>query len=605
MKSPSTFSYVMKIIHDLTTVTLVAIAIALLAVGFGTDSAKMPLYLTQTFHTTYYTHHPSLTWSQPTDPANDQRVASTFFNCLRVVGVGADSSTKCGDVSDADYPTCLHNKTTSAAYIKKRLDDDLLKASKRAEAAHVTAVNAKLPALPQFTSATTMLAVQNQLSLIDTYLKGIDTPYAREARKIYMRYSHWQGIQGCVDPTESNGNTMSSIASTYDELWKCASEVLPTTDDQAFAFQQCVPLSAWPAQDELQTVYSEHFLGSYNHLFLTMVGAWVITSFAVYTIWLGESKSSAIGRPLEYFGRTGVAFAALCAIWNAAGGIILVAATTYLGGGKQNGFPMTIQTVLITGAVTIAATGYFLRDFWEQWFHMESDAPAYNRMRHSAARSRTLVPMAGYARIPKSSAPLSDDQMAPWVIFPWSDGWLLTDGLLLLAIMGTSSDVVTADAGRVFLAATYTAAAQSAFIRLFYEGHYSETAAMLDSQAISARNGKEIDQRGVRVMIFIVQMAILWFGVSNWWLLFQRYGVGFITAFAALSSLLPILVWFILSVLVENQMATSLSLTTLGQVSFVYNAVVRLIFIIVLMATATANADPNSTLSSYIHALEM
>jgi hypothetical protein len=592
----STASYVSKIIHDIVALVLFIFALVMLGVSVGvTKETDMPLFLTYTFHTTYYPHHPALTWSQPIKPLDNKQVASTFFNCLRVAGVGAEKPVSCAGLSDAKYESCLHNRTTSMDYINKRITDSVEELIKATSApADARALLTGMPAV--LTANNNLDAFNMRLGLIDTFLASIGTPFSRQVRHIYNRATHYRGIQGCIDQADANGDFRAPLASTYDELWKCASEVLPTTQAQAFRFQQCVPLSAWPARDELQTVYSQQFLGSYNHIHLALVSAWIMASFAVYTFWVGDSRSSEIGRPLDYFGRTGLFLAGLCTIWNALGAIVPVAAFGFREATSwgQRGFPFTIQNLLITGVVTIAGTGYFLLDCWEQLFHMNRDAPMYPPQilrRQITVRGKTMVPLGGYARVSNSASPLDDSETAPWVVFPWSDAWLLTDGLLLLAIVGTSPDVVTADAGRLFLAATYAAAAQSAFIRLFYEGYYN--------------NSEAKSKTGLRVMIFLVQIAILWFSVINWWLIFQRYGnVGLIVAFPLLTSLLPMLVWFIFSIAVEWGLWLSVPLTQVAQVGFILNALFRLIFFIIILSTATVASDPNAKLKDFLNLME-
>ena len=596
MKTMSPASYVSKIIHDIVALVLFIFALVMLGVSLGaTKESDMPLFLTYTFHTTYYPKHPALTWSQGTHPADNKQVATTFFNCLRVAGVGLEKPVSCGGLTDAKYEFCLHNRTTTMEYINLRIKSSVDELTKTASSP--TDAKALLNSLPALLTANNNEDAFNiRLGLIDSFLADIDTPLSRKVRHIYHRARHYRGIQGCIDQADANGDYMSPLESKYDELWKCASEVLPTTQAQAFRYQQCVPLSAWPAQDELQTVYSEQFLGSYNHIHFAIISLWILASFGVYTFWFGDSKSSEIGRPLDYFGRTGLFFAGLCTIWNGVGALIFIVSLGFREATApgQRGFPFTIQNLLITAAVTIAGTGYFLMDCWEQLFHMNRDAPMMPPQimrRQVTVRGKNMVPLGGYARISNSASALDDSETAPWVVFPWSDVWLLTDGLLLLAIVGTSADVVTADVGRLFLSATYAAAAQSAFIRLFYEGYYN--------------NSEAKSKTGLRVMIFLVQIAILWFSVINWWLIFQRYGnVGLIVAFPLLTSLLPMLGWFIYSIAVEWGLWLSVSITQVAQVCFLINALFRLIFFIIILSMATVNSDPNAKLKYFLNLME-
>lgn len=605
-----TWSFVSKLLHNLVTIALVVVSLTFMGLCYSTKSANMPLLLTQTFYTTYFNNLPTLTWSQPSTPKDTQYVTQTLFTCLRVSGVGTDSYVDCGGLDDAKYKACLLNTTSSVKYIAKRFNDALAAAGKTLakNAAEIKKVNDTINGFfPAGTSPINFLPSPGQsssnfaqLGTIETYLAGLRTPYANQISAIYNKYLNWRGMQSCVLTAENFGQFPSAMPldPVFDRLWQCASEVVPVTRAQAFAFKDCVPLSAWPAQDELQTVYSPIFLGSYNRFFLALLGTWIITSFAVYTFWFGESKSSTIGRPADYLGRTGVVLAGVCALWNAGGGLITVTASAFSSGESMNGFPMTVQTVLVAGAVAIAGTAYFLTDFWEQLFHQEGDAVWWNnplRQRGSTQfnyRGRTLVPLSGYARIGKTDTVVSDEQTAPWVVFPWSDAWLLTDGLLLLAVMGSSVDVVTADVGRIFLAATYAAAGHSAFVRLVYEAYFN-------------KEDRDPTPGGLRVMVFLVQMAIMWFLVGYLYLLLHRYGSTLITTFPFFTSVAPMVLWFLYSLSVETSATASparppMSITSMAQTVFIWNASVRFVYICVILAAATEHADPNARLRNYV-----
>ena len=615
MKVSSNFlPQLLKYTHDFVTLVLLAFTLTVLGVTLSTDKAKMPLSLTNTFYTTYYTNYPALTWSQPTDPVDNTRITDTFYNCLHVAGVGTDPATNCADLTGSNYVACLKTQTTAASYLNKRVQDFITRVSK--QSGNYTQVILNFPAFPLLDGSTQPADVQIQFGLINTYLADLDTPFSREMQKVMRDFSHWQGIAGCIDHLDATAGILSPITSIYDHLWQCASEVLPTTKDQAFAFQQCVPLSAWPALDELQSVYSSQFLGSYNGLFVLIVVAWIVTSFAVFTLWLGDSRSNAFGKPRELLGRTGIMHAGFCFIWNAVGGGVLFLVTSFQSADKQHGLPMTLQTVLLTGLIVILASGYFAQDFWEQLFMISSpnagyvllpaasQQPAPTAQKGAAGfafRRKGLVPLAGYARISSSKDPLTEEQTAPLVVFPWSDVWLLTDAALLVVVMGTSPDVVTAEVGRVFLAATYTAAAHSAFVRLFYEAHYSDAAGS-GKTATAADQG---DKRGICIMLFFTHMAIVSFAGVTWWLLFQRYVASrLVIGFVVTASIIPTFFWLLLSVLVENGVWSWLSITTAAQLVFIYNAVVRAVFFLVVLFAATATADTNTTLQRLIAALE-
>lgn len=599
----------LKVTHNIVAVGLLAVTLSLLAITFSTDGSKMPLYLTSTFYTTYYTNQPTNAWTQPTDQSVG--VADTFYGCLQVAGVGADPPAKCADLSPADYATCLNTATTSGAYILQRFVDAMsaMQSLYPTPTASQTAVaNQVNSMLPKPLGDGKVVDLDLQLGLIKTYLESVDSPFARRLYDAAESSMQWRGVAGCIDGLDATAAPQSPLAPAYDRLWQCASGVLPTTRDQALAYQECVPLSAWPALDELQSVYSPFFLGSYNRLFLLIVAAWVITSFAVFTLWFGDSQTNNSGKPLELLGRTGILLAGFCALWNAVGATVLVSAASFQGGDKQNGLAMTLQTLLVSGLVVVLASAYFLQEFWEQMFTGPNEG--YSSPLRAGPKNRyefrgiPLAPLAGYARVQNSKEPLSDEQSAPLLVAPWSDVWLLTDGLLFLGVVGTSPDVVTAEVGRVFLAVTYAAAAHTAFVRLLYEGRFSEAATESQKGPANA-SAATSDATGIRIMAYFAQMAILGFVGVTAWLVFPRYAQsGLIVSFVVLTLIIPPLLWFILSLCVEYQVWPSLSITTITQVAFIYHALIRVAFIAVVLTTATADADNNATLRSLIAALE-
>lgn len=627
-------SFIMKLAHDGLTLALLVITCVLLGVTLNQDSARMPLLLTGTFYSTYYTNHPELAWKPPTDPDDPARVAAIFYGCLQTAGVGGDALTKCDPgLAPPDYASCLRNSTRSVAFLGARLRQGIQQAVGVAQAnaavqstlglqttgfAAVTTMLANFSQFAPLTGAnpspsfSQLASLSAQLGLATSYLASLDTPYARAFQKTVAGAAQLQGIAGCIDGMDASAGVMNPLVPVYDQLWRCASEILPTTLDQALAFQQCVPLSAWPALDELQTPYSAVFLGSFNRGFVLAVAAWILSSFAVYTVWAGEAPANALGKPAGWRARAGITLCGVAAAWNALGGLVMIAARAFGNPADQKGFPMTVQTVFLTGAAMLLASGYFLREFWEQLgisFWPPSKAAkvapeppvAPTRQKNKAlfpARSSHRVAFAysqltAFARGGGGGELLSDEQYTPLLAPAWSDAWLLTDGLFLLAVLGASPDVVTADLGRAFLATTYAAAAHTAFVRIFQE-------AFCCDQDAAGKNG-----HGLRIMCMMTHAAVFAFGIATWWLVFQRHSAApVILSYVMLTSLMPSVAWLVYSVAVDLGGLPGVPLVSAAQFGFIVNGGLRFVYIAVLLGALPPAADDNATLLNYISLLE-
>ena len=463
---------------------------------------------------------------------------------------------------------------------------------------------------------TSPLALNTLLAkkgLIYTYLDNIDTAYSRAFKQTFVDFESAWGIQACLVNAEARAGGLDPLTSVYHDLWECASRVLPTTMDQAFAFHQCVPLSAWPALDEVQTPYSLLFLGSYNRIFLLLIAAWITTSFAVFTFWAGESPSDAYGKPTALLARSGVVFSGFCALWNGIG-VVLVLVYGFTNTSKPNGLPMTLQTVVVTGALTLLATGYFIRDFWEQCSFrgngnvaqapddpqaslLPAATPASSgRFFRAGGRQLPIKSMQGYARVVTSGGKnLTDEEYTPLVASSWSDAWLFVDGLFLLAFMGYSNDVVTAEAGRIFLTVTYAAAGHSALIRFMQEAYL---------EPLGETFKKSVDRYELRVVSIICSWIVLAFAIVAWSLAIPRYPSGIIPGFVSMSSILPVLAWLILTLVVEIQATPHVILYDTTQIVFLVQVLIRAIFIFIGVTMATADADGNTALQNALAALE-
>ena len=383
---------------------------------------------------------------------------------------------------------------------------------------------------------------------------------------------------------------------------------------QAAAFQQCVPLSSWPALDVMQTPYSTLFLGSYNKAFILLVAMWLFTSFAVYTAWLGvETQPNSNGKPSALLARCGMGLTLFCVVWNLLGGLVMVVVKAFGSPVSAGGFPMTVQTVFVTGVAVLLGSGYFLRELWEQGLAGSSEGYAAVPASSSApapGSDDSVKKMGGFVRIPAGPVVVDmvDQQYTPLLAPAWSDALLICDGLLLMGVVGTSSDVVAVDLIRCFLLVLYAAAAHTAFIRLFYEGYVNDVPKAKEGTVYfdlynankdrAQRWDSVVDpnRRGLHIMTLLANLSGFCFAAPCWGLLYWRYaGSPLICTYVFFASMFPALVWLLYNILVDFEWLTG-ALGTASQIGFIYAAFVRATFVFIVAVAATAQGDANDTL---------
>ena len=620
----------LKFTHDLVVTLLLAGTITLMTLTLTAPPDKMALHLTSTFLSTYYTDDPATTWVPPLDPLTPDQIADTYYTCLHRATVGFSPALSCAlDDPDA-YRTCIVAKTSSQGYRSHIIAlgvEDIIKDVQG---------DPKVTSLAAYNSLMQALSSPSQLLSASASLLDQDTVYSRSLHALLERASNVRGIGGCLARVDQDPSAPRGVASLYSDLWDCTAGVLHTDAAQAAAFQQCVPLSSWPALDVMQTPYSTALMGSYNKAFVLLVGMWLLTSFGVYTAWLGvETPPNLRGKPASHFARCGMALTVFCLLWNGLGAVVMVLVKAFGSPLSAGGFPMTVQTVFVTGIAALLGAGYFLRELWEQSSPVYAQTPtgtetpagyaplpvapsAASRasFMHAPYAASPIRQLAGFVRSPQTTVakPLCDMQYAPLLVPAWSDGWLICDGLFLMGIVGTSNDVVTADLVRCFLLVVYAAAVHSAFVRLFYESYvndvpqddpaYAQIYTANKSREERGAKASDKSRRGLRIMTLVANLAVFLFAVPFWGLIFWRYAnSALICSYVVFASIVPAVVWFIYNICVDFDLLTA-SLAAAAQMGFIYSALVRSVFVLIVAATATADADANARLARMLALLE-
>ena len=623
--------YFLRAFHNVAAVLILVATIVLMAITMGSSSTQNSLYLTTTYLAAFYTDTPPLAWAPAGDPYHPQRVADTFYDCLYQAQVGFGGDTGCGGLGRDDYDNCINGITASPVYGQKRTI-----AAIREALVDYSGDGWNISALPSAltTPNTTQMAIDlsapaTRAALVVTLTTAPSLLTLRLANILNYAPTLQLGVVGCLSAASQAPGILHDIGPVYDSLWQCASTIVKTTSDSKEAYDQCIPLSAWPTLDVMQTPYSSTFLGCYNRHFVLVIGGWLLTSFAVYTFWLNmDGGSTSTGKPAHYLSRNGVVLASFCFAWNGLGALIMVLARSFGDQGAFKNFPMSVQTVLVTWVFSLLATFYFAREVWEHFAYgaAAAEGPAdsarpeaasdivFGQANASAATvssstatygvsrvngGRRYTNLSYFMRLPQPAAPdpALDDPYTPLLSLTWSDSWVFCDALLLLGVVGTSPDVVTADVVRVFLVTLYGNAIHTAFVRLLYEGYVNDAPGN-DFRSRPYAEVKDSDgkyRQGIRVMAMVADFATLLFMIGGSYLLYGRYMGSssiLIVQYVSVCINVPYVLWLVYNLLVDAELVEPL-LAEFSQVMFIVNLITRASFLLAIAVQANKDADAN------------
>ena len=611
-----------KYAHTLLTLFAVGVTIAVLVVTMQSNKDENTTYLTNSFLSTYYSDVPAVTFAPAGDPFTPSQVSDTYYGCLFKAQVGVNSVMGCKGDNEREHTLCLITKTTSSDFRANRTVQAMYNVLSAYQGD-----SWNLTALPSYFTTTNITQLRIQISSGDIFqqmisdLRASDSIIAKDLLEAITAAVINLGTPGCLRSVQQGPGILHDISPVYDTLWACTTGIIQTETANHRAYDMCIPQTAWPALDVMQTPYSSAFLGSYNKYFALLIGMWILCSFCVYSVWIMvESPPTLNGKPAFWFARGGKALTIFALVWNAAA-IIIVIIRSFGDPANANYFPMTVQTVVVTLLFSFLATVYFGREVWELLFYSDEspvsssgrgyqvlpEAGQGNALKYSKPSKRSNL---GYfMRVPAegTSANLESPQYTPLFAPTWSDCWVLCDGLLTLGVIGYSQDVVTADLVMCFLHVLASAACSSSLVRLLYHGYINEVPASGDrySSIYDANKfrtapanelaGADKARQGIRVMAMCSDIAQLLFSFVFWYLtIFTRYSNSpLIVSYVVLASLLPAVFWLILNFILDNGYTyTQNSLYYPAQYLFVYSVLIRGIFAAVIIAgSATFSAD--------------
>lgn len=622
-----------KVLHDVFALFAIAATLFLLGFAMTTSSDNNPLFLTNTFLSTYYSDVPAVTFSPAGDPYTPNQISETYYNCLFEAQVGVNSLLGCNGDNLADYKACLIGKTTSDAYRREKYGHSVMEvlSAYQGEAWNISALPSLLTSANASQIGVDLNDPEKSAKLMSELMK-LDSIISRDLMQAIAAVSNTIGIPGCLRQVDNSPGVLHDITPVYDALWMCTAGLIHTESSNRHAFDQCIPQTAWPTLDVMQTPYTSTFLGSYNQHFMYITGMWLMCSFAVYSVWLKvESAPTANGKPLSLFSRAGKVLVTFCVVWNVAA-VIMVLVRGFTKASDANNFPMTIQTVIVTLFFSVKGVIYFGREAWEIFYYSGATLEGAKTAPTVTAEIGMVGPpqqsryisyrkcapcnnLGAFMRVPGTyTEPLLEtEQYTPILVPAWSDCWVICDGLLFLGIVGTSTDVVTADVVMCFIYVIAAAVAHSSFIRLLDQGYINEVPSMVDGYKDAYKENKfrsvayselstsadykkeDLARQGLRVMAMVADIATLLFSLIYWYLAFSRYATEpIIFSYVVLSSVLPCLAWVIFNLLLDFEYIYNYLIYP-AQYIFMYNVAIRSIFAFVIVSTLTTDAKATFT----------
>lgn len=537
-----------------------ALIMTILSMSFvvSSDESKTPYHITNTFLSTYDSQSPLNTYIPLTKPLTRDEVRTTYYTCLMNAEVAVDNVYKCKADNVDNYSNCLNN-IVGVNYKTLRM----IRAIRSILGEFMGDANdvAQLPSW--LTSIDTPATLENVLNNDSTrytlkkQLELVGNPLSINILNAIVTAESLTGIPSCISAVSvaslKEYSTTYDLSTAFDSLWKCTSDVVLVEPIHKRAYDKCIPLSAWPARDVMQTAYTDTMLGSYNKYFVLWIALWLMSSFVVYTSPGYPSPATENGKPKLNFARAGKIFVTFGFVWNCAA-ILIVIIRTFTPSDSFKDAPMSVQTALSTLFFTIAASVYFGREVYELFF-LSSRPPEFKYRGTSTKASSTLLRkrsvggrvyqgLVAFMEPPNYNEDVPDEEYLPLVAPVWNDAWFFVDGLLFLTVAGMSYDVVTIDIVVCVFCILATALCNSALVRLLYEGYINRATSQSVTESVFV----------IRVMSVIASVSGLFFAIIAMYLVAERFATETISFYVAFTLLVPQVIWVSTVVAMEYNM---------------------------------------------------
>lgn len=584
-------SMLVNFLHWVALAFILALSLIICIFVASSDEAHVAFHIKNTILQQYDSDSLVNTYIPVSKPISEDNVMQNFYGCLMLAEVGVDNVYNCPVTDINSYKSCIDGFANSTSKVRRmvtlistllsdlkisdataaemqNLPNYLISTSKDVLTAQLTAYNSRLALKQQLTAQSTSLSVQI-LDIIDKTEK-------------------MSGLSVCTSSVTATQLTEYSanydIHTAFDRLWKCASDIVITNSIQKRAYDRCIPLSAWPAKDVVQTPYSDTLMGSYNKYFTAWMGAWLLASFAVYTMPFMPSVATSNGKPANFFARAGKFLVGLGFIWNALGGIIPVLVYGLSPSSNLKYAPMSIQTFFLTLLFTVAASIYFGRELYELFFLSEGVTPGmFPKWPTAQTGARVLNgqrfhSIQAFMTPPANAAQeLPEEYYAPLVVPVWCDAFVFVDVLLFLSVIGTANDTVTVDLVVVAFSIIAAALSNSALVRLLQVG-------FVDVQKV-VPDESQVPIFVLRVMSMIASLVGLIFSIVAIFLVGARFGNQTVTWYVALTTLIPQAMWFfyVVSLDMLQTISNQYFFRTISG-CFSFALIIRAIFLTILLS---------------------
>jgi hypothetical protein len=579
-----------------------ALVVTILCMSFITsaDDSKTPYHITNTFLSTFDSKSTLNTYIPLSKPLTREVVNSTFYTCLMNAEVAIDNIYKCKADNLDLYSTCINNLVTTNYKVVRMLRAiKTILGEYEGEANDVAQLPSWLTSVDTPATLESVLTADNSRYALKKQLELVGTPLSVIILNAIVTAESLNGIPSCFAAVSTVSlkeySTTYDLSTAFDSLWKCTTDVILVSEIQKRAYDKCIPLSAWPARDVMQTAYTDTMLGSYNKYFILWIAMWLMSSFVVYTSPGYPSPATPNGKPKLNFARAGKIFVTFGFVWNLAA-ILIVVIRTFVPASSFKDAPMSVQTALTTLFFTISASIYFGREVYELFF-LSSEPPEFKYKGTSTKASSTLLRkrnvggrvyqgIAAFMDPPSYNEDVPDEEYLPLVAPVWNDSWFFVDGLLFLTVAGMSYDVVTVDIVVCVFCILATALCNSALVRLLYEGYINRTSSQNVNESVFV----------IRVMSVIASVSGLFFSIIAMILVAMRFTTETISFYVAFTLLVPQVVWVSTVVIMEfNMIKKHKGFFWLTSIFFAVNVFVRCGFVAIWIL---ANFDRDYKLTS-------
>lgn len=580
-------------LHLISLVFILAMTIVIMSLVVPAEEAKNVFHAENTILSKYDSDSVVNTYIPVSKPPTEDDVSLNFYSCMQKAEVAVDNVYNCPAEDVQAYRNCLARFTDPSSKVRRMIalirillgeynsgdstSTEFQNLPSWLTSVDVTTLNATL------TNNVARLALKQQLS-------AQATPLSVQVLDIITKSETVLGLQSCTNTVAQQLLTEYSLAydlsTAFDRMWKCASDIVITNPIQKRAFDRCIPLSAWPAKDVVQTAYTDTLLGSYNKYFVAWIGAWLLTSFAVYTAPGWHSKSTVNGKPEGYLARAGKGMVVFGFLWNL-GAIVIVLVRGFMPASNFNNAPMSIQTVFLTLFFTISASIYFGREVYELYFLSKGKTPSiFPKITRDGTSTRYINGQKFHAisafMVPPSdlNMELPDERFTPLVTPVWNDAFVFVDVLLFLAMAGTTIDTVTIDLTINVLCILGAALTNSALVRLLYEGYINVS----KSAPSRGESSPQLPIFVLRVMSVSAGIMGLLFALIVVILVGMRFQATTLTWYVSFSLLFPQVLWLVYWIILELYNGNTLKhfFRTLSAL-FSYNVIIRGVFLIFLV----------------------